>query len=118
MRLNFGIMHDEKPHIQSVGKIHKILLEYLVETEVGTTTIVQDGNNPCVKVFFFREVILHSLNVNVVADKHGGVVTDSHFYAKFAVAESLRPEAICSCDKKQPSIISFMHTGYIHQFAC
>lgn len=41
---------------------------------------------------------------------------NSHSFAKFAVAESFRPEAFCSRGKKQSSV-SFIQTGHIRQFA-
>lgn len=47
-------MHNEKPHIQSVGKIHEILFDYPVGTGVGTSSIAQDGNGPCTRVLFSK----------------------------------------------------------------
>lgn len=51
-------MHNKKPHIQSVGKIHKVLFDYLV----GTSAITQDGNCPCIGILF-PEVIVQTLSM-------------------------------------------------------
>lgn len=69
-------MHHKKPHIQSVGKIHKILLDYPVGTGVGTSTIAQNGNRMCIRVLPLEVSVPDSLDI--VAYKLGGVVTDSH----------------------------------------
>ena len=69
-------MHDKKPHIQPVGKIHKVLFDYLVGTGIGTSAITQDGDCPCVRILF-PEVIVPD-PFDVLADKLGGVVAGSH----------------------------------------
>ena len=69
-------MHNEKPHIQSVGKIHKVLFDYPVGTGVGTSAVAQDGNGPCIRVLFPKVIVPYPLDV--VADKLGGVVAYSH----------------------------------------
>ena len=69
-------MHNKKPHIQSVGKIHKVLFDYLVGTGVRTSAITQDGNCPCIGILF-PEVIVPD-PFDVLADKLRGVVAGSH----------------------------------------
>lgn len=69
-------MHNKKPHIQSVGKIHKVLFDYLVGTGVRTSAITQDGNCPCIGILF-PEVIVPD-PFDVLADKLRGAVADSH----------------------------------------
>lgn len=69
-------MHNKKPHIQSVGKIHKVLFDYLVGTGVGTSAITQDGNRLCIRILF-PEVIVPD-PFDVLTYKLRCVVTDSH----------------------------------------
>ena len=69
-------MHDKKPHIQPVGKIHKVLFDYLVGTGVGTSAITQDSNCLCVRILLPEVIVPDPLDI--LTDKLGGVVTDSH----------------------------------------
>ena len=105
-------MHNKKPHIQSVGKIHKVLFDYLVGTGVRTSAITQDGNCPCIGILF-PEVIVPD-PFDVLADKLRGAVADSHIFAKFAVAESSGLEAFRPRGKKQSSV-PFIQTRHVSQ---
>lgn len=69
-------MHNEKPHIQSVGKIHKVLFDYPVGTGVGTSAVAQDGNRTCIRILSLKVIVPDSFDVR--ADEFGGVVTGTH----------------------------------------
>ena len=74
-------MHYKKSHIQSVGKIHKVLFDYPVGTGIGTSTIAQDGDCACFRILLPKVFVPDSLDI--VADKLGCIVTDSHCHISY-----------------------------------
>ena len=108
------IMHDEKPHAHPVCKVHEILLDDSVRTGVGASSVAQDYKSMRVRVLLLHVFIPDTFYV--FTDEHGGVVTGSHNFANFAVAEPLSLE-VGSLRGQEPSSVSFVQRGHIRQIA-
>jgi|GEM_PF-6222595 len=67
-------MHNEKIHIQSVGKIHKVLFDNSVRAGVRSSSITQDDHGMHLRVFLMQVVPDSGY---VVADKFGRIMIGS-----------------------------------------
>lgn len=68
------IMNDKKPHAQSVGKIHKILLDDSVGVGAGvrSSAIAQDDKRVCIRILPVQ--VVSPYPCDIVAGEPGGVV--------------------------------------------
>lgn len=81
------IMNKKNPDTQFVGKIHKALLDDSVCAGVRTAAVAQDDESMGIRVL--SPQVLPPYSCDVVADKPGGVMADSHCHIPHILGDSL-----------------------------
>ena len=81
------IMNKKKPDTQFVGKIHKVLLDDSVCAGVRTASIAQDDESMGIRVL--SPQVLPPYSCDVVSDKPGGVMADSHCHIPHILGDAL-----------------------------